>query len=264
VVAIGAFGALGLIIAIEVPSEIPRSGDSWFTRPALAVRSGRAGSTVQLPTKGGDLMKPQQKIRVVIVDDHPILREGLAAIINRQEDMEMVAQAESGREAIQLFRQQRPDIALMDIRLPDINGIDALSAILAEFPDARVVMLTTSEGDVEIQRALSAGARGYVLKSMPPKYLVEVVRQVHAGQKRVPSEVAVKLAEHMGEELLTERELDVLKQVALGKRNRQIAEELFISDETVKVHLKHIMEKLGVNDRTSAVTIGVQRGIIQL
>jgi DNA-binding NarL/FixJ family response regulator len=178
--------------------------------------------------------------------------------------MEMVAQAESGREAIQLFRQQRPDIALMDIRLPDINGIDALSAILAEFPDARVVMLTTSEGDVEIQRALSAGARGYVLKSMPPKYLVEVVRQVHAGQKRVPSEVAVKLAEHMGEELLTERELDVLKQVALGKRNRQIAEELFISDETVKVHLKHIMEKLGVNDRTSAVTIGVQRGIIQL
>ena len=209
-------------------------------------------------------MKPQQKIRVVSVDDHPILREGLAAIINRQEDMEMVAQAESGREAIQLFRQQRPDIALMDIRLPDINGIDALSAILTEFPDARVVMLTTSEGDVEIQRALSAGARGYVLKSMPPKYLVEVVRQVHAGQKRVPSEVAVKLAEHMGEELLTERELDVLKQVALGKRNRQIAEELFISDETVKVHLKHIMEKLGVNDRTSAVAIGVQRGIIQL
>ena len=209
-------------------------------------------------------MKLQQKIRVISVDDHPFLREGIAAIINRQEDMEMVAQAESGREAIQLFRQQRPDIALMDIRLPDINGIDALSAILAEFPDARVVMLTTSEGDVEIQRALSAGARGYVLKSMPPKYLVEVVRQVHAGQKRVPSEVAVKLAEHMGEELLTERELDVLKQVALGKRNRQIAEELFISDETVKVHLKHIMEKLGVNDRTSAVTIGVQRGIIQL
>jgi DNA-binding NarL/FixJ family response regulator len=209
-------------------------------------------------------MKPQQKIRVVSVDDHPLLREGIAAIINRQEDMEMVAQATSGREAIQLFRQQRPDVALMDIRLPDINGIDALSAILAEFPDARIVMLTTSEGDVEIQRALSAGARGYVLKSMPPKYLVEVVRRVHAGQKRVPSEVAVKLAEHMGEELLTERELEVLQQVALGKRNRQIAEALLISDETVKVHLKHIMEKLGVNDRTSAVTIGVRRGIIQL
>jgi DNA-binding NarL/FixJ family response regulator len=169
-------------------------------------------------------MKPQQKIRVVSVDDHPILREGIAAIINRQDDMEMVAQASSGREGIQLFRQQRPDVTLMDLRLPDINGIDALSAILAEFPQARVVMLTTSEGDVEIQRALSAGARGYVLKSMPPKYLLDVVRQVHAGHKRVPSEVAVKLAEHMGEELLTQREIDVLQQVARGLRNREIGE----------------------------------------
>ena len=209
-------------------------------------------------------MKPQQKIRVVSVDDHPILREGIAAIINRQDDMEMVAQASSGREGIQLFRQQRPDVTLMDLRLPDINGIDALSAILAEFPQARVVMLTTSEGDVEIQRALSAGARGYVLKSMPPKYLLDVVRQVHAGHKRVPSEVAVKLAEHMGEELLTQREIDVLQQVARGLRNREIGEQLLISDETVKVHLKHIMEKLGVSDRTAAVTIGVRRGIIQL
>jgi DNA-binding NarL/FixJ family response regulator len=209
-------------------------------------------------------MTAQRKIRVASVDDHPVLREGIAAIINRQEDMEVVAQAASGREAIQLFRQQRPDVTLMDVRLPDINGIDALSAILADFPDARVIMLTTSEADVEIQRALSAGARGYVLKSMPPKHLLEIVRQVHAGQKRIPSEVAVKLAEHLGEELLTGREVDVLQQVALGKSNRQIAGQLRISEETVKAHLKHIMEKLDVNDRTAAVTIGLRRGIIQL
>ena len=193
-----------------------------------------------------------------------MLREGIAAVINSQPDMEMVAQASTGRDAIQQFRQHRPDVTLMDLRLPDISGIDALSAILAEFPDARIVMLTTFEGDVEIQRSLAAGARGYVLKTMPPKDLAEVIRQVHAGRKRIPQEIAAQLAEHIADTPLTEREIEVLQHVAGGNRNRDIAERLFISEETVKVHLKHIMEKLGASDRTSAVAIAVRRGIIQL
>ena len=209
-------------------------------------------------------MTRSTKIRVFSVDDHPLLREGIAAIINSQPDMEMVAQASTGREAIQLFRQHRPDVTLMDLRLPDISGIDALSAILAEFPDARIVMLTTFEGDVEIQRSLAAGARGYVLKTMPPKDLAEVIRQVHAGRKRIPQEIAAQLAEHIADTPLTEREIEVLQHVAGGNRNRDIAERLFISEETVKVHVKHIMEKLGASDRTSAVAIAVRRGIIQL
>jgi DNA-binding NarL/FixJ family response regulator len=209
-------------------------------------------------------MSTDDKIRVFSVDDHPLLREGIAAIINNQDDMVMIAQASTGREAIQLFREHRPDVTLMDLRMPDISGIDALSAILGEFPDAKVVMLTTFEGDVEIQRSLAAGARGYLLKNMPPKGLVEVIRQVHAGKKRIPQEVAAQLAEHIGDERLTEREIDVLQHVAGGNRNRDIAERLFISEETVKVHVKHIMEKLGASDRTAAVTIAVRRGIIQL
>jgi DNA-binding NarL/FixJ family response regulator len=204
------------------------------------------------------------RIRVLSVDDHPLLREGIAAIINSQQDMLMVAQGSSGREAIQLFRQHRPDVTLMDLRMPDLNGIDALSAILGEFPDARIVMLTTFEGDVEIQRSLAAGARGYVLKNMPPRELVEVVRQVHAGRKRIPQEIAAQLAEHIADEPLTGREVDVLQHVAGGNRNREIAERLKISEETVKVHIKHIMEKLGARDRTGAVAIAVRRGIIQL
>jgi DNA-binding NarL/FixJ family response regulator len=209
-------------------------------------------------------MSEQRQIRVFSVDDHPLLRQGIAAVINNETDMVMVAQASTGREAIQMFREHRPDVTLMDLRMPDLSGIDALSAILAEFPDARIVMLTTFEGDVEIQRSLAAGARGYVLKSMPPKDLVEVVRQVHAGKKRIPPEVAAQLAEHLGDEQLTEREIDVLQQVAGGNRNRDIADHLLISEETVKVHVKHIMEKLGAADRTAAVAIAVRRGIIQL
>jgi DNA-binding NarL/FixJ family response regulator len=209
-------------------------------------------------------MSSQGKIRVLSVDDHPLLREGIAAIVNSQNDMVMVAQGSSGRAAIQLFREHRPDVTLMDIRMPDLSGIDALSAILGEFPDARVVMLTTFEGDVEIQRSLAAGARGYVLKNMPPRELVEVVRQVHAGRKRIPQEIAAHLAEHIADESLTGREVDVLQHVAGGNRNRDIAEQLSISEETVKVHIKHIMEKLGARDRTSAVAIAVRRGIIQL
>lgn len=206
----------------------------------------------------------QAPIRVFSVDDHPLLREGIAAIINNQPDMLVMAQASDGREAVRLFGQHRPDVTLMDLRLPDMSGIDALVAIRSEFPDARVIILTTFEGDVEIQRALKAGARGYMLKSAPPNELVETVRQVHRGKKQIPQQIAAHLAEHFSDESLTEREIDVLRHVSGGNRNRDIAERLFISEETVKVHIKHIMEKLGASDRTQAVAIAVRRGIIEL
>lgn len=202
-------------------------------------------------------------IRVLAVDDHPLLREGIGAIINSQQDMQLVAQAANSMEALQQYRQHHPDVTLMDLRLPGVSGIDAMIAIRAEFPEARIIMFTTFEGDVEIQRALQAGARGYVLKSMPPSELIDVIRQVHAGKKRVPPEVAAQLAEYMGDDGLTNREIEVLRQVVSGQRNRDIGERLFISEETVKVHLKHIMEKLGARDRTQAVAIAVRRGIIQ-
>ncbi len=209
-------------------------------------------------------MTTEAQIRVLSVDDHPLLREGLAAIINNQQDMLLVAQASNAQEAIQQYRKHLPDVTLMDLRLPDKSGIDALIAVRAEFPEARVIMLTTFEGDVEIQRALEAGARGYMLKSMPPKELVEVIRHVHAGKKRIPAQLAAQLAEHISDEDLTPREVEVLNQIAGGNRNRDIAEKLFITEETVKVHIKHIMEKLGASDRTQAVAIGVRRGIIEL
>jgi DNA-binding NarL/FixJ family response regulator len=209
-------------------------------------------------------MSEQPRIRIFSVDDHPLLREGIAAIINNQPDMQMVAQAATGSEAIQMFRQHLPDVTLLDLRLPDMSGIDVLIAIRSEFPEARVVMLTTFEGDVDIRRALEAGARGYLLKNMPPKDLAEVIRQVYKGRKRIPAEVAAHLAEYVGEDDLTEREVDVLRHIATGNRNREIGERLFISEETVKVHIKHIMEKLGASDRTQAVAIAVRRGIIQL
>ena len=203
-------------------------------------------------------------IRVFSVDDHPLLREGIAALVNSQTDMTLVAEASNGAEAIQIFKQQQPDVTLLDLRLPDMSGIDVLIAIRSEFPEARIIMLTTFEGDVEIQRALQAGARGYLLKNMPPSELLDVIRHVHAGKKRIPPEIASQLLEHMSDEVLTEREIEVLREVANGNRNREIAERLFISEETVKVHIKHIMEKLGASDRTQAVAIGIRRGIIQL
>ncbi len=209
-------------------------------------------------------MSDQEKIRVLSVDDHPLLSEGIAIIINNQPDMVLVSQAASGTEAIQRYREHRPDVTLMDLRLPDLSGIDAMIAIRNEFPEARIVMLTTFEGDVEIQRALQAGARGYLLKNMPPSEIIGVVRRVHAGKKSVPAEVAAQLAEHMSDEGLTAREVEVLGKIAGGNRNRDIADLLFISEETVKVHIKHIMDKLGAKDRTQAIAIAVRRGIIEL
>jgi DNA-binding NarL/FixJ family response regulator len=209
-------------------------------------------------------MSNSTPIRIFSIDDHPLMREGIAAIIRNEPDMLLVAEASNGREAIQGFREHRPDITLMDLRLPDISGIDAMVAIRTEFADARIIMLTTFEGDVEIRRALQAGAVGYMLKTMPRRQLVEMIRRVHAGKKHIPPEIAAHLAEHMGDEALSKREVDVLQKIAGGNRNGDIAALLFISEETVKGHVKHIMEKLGASDRTEAVAIGIRRGIIHL
>jgi len=209
-------------------------------------------------------MSNSAPIRIFSIDDHPLMREGIAAIIRNEPDMLLVAEASNGREAIQGFREHRPDITLMDLRLPDISGIDAMVAIRTEFADARIIMLTTFEGDVEIRRALQAGAAGYMLKTMPRRQLVEMIRRVHAGKKHIPPEIAAHLAEHMGDESLSKREVDVLQKIAGGNRNTDIAALLFISEETVKVHLRRIMEKLGASDRTQATAIATRRGFIQL
>jgi DNA-binding NarL/FixJ family response regulator len=209
-------------------------------------------------------MTNANRIRILSVDDHPLIQEGVGNIINSQADMSLAGAASNGREGIEAFRALRPDVTLMDLRLPDLSGLDVMIAIRSEFPDARVIVLTTFEGDVDVQRALKAGARGYLLKSMPPQQMLDMIRRVHAGKKCVPPEIASGLAEHLGDEGLSQREVEVLQQVAAGHRNRDIAAKLFIAEETVKVHLKHIMGKLGANDRTQSVTIAARRGIIQL
>src|ERR1700735_2810383 len=199
-------------------------------------------------------------IRILSIDDHPLVREGIAVIIDSQPDMKIIGQTSTAGEGVRQFRKHRPDVTLMDLRLPDLSGIEAIIAIRAEFPDARIIVLTMFEGDVEIQRAFEAGARGYLLKSMPPPELVSVIRQVHAGKKRVSPEVAAQLSEFMGEESLTPREIEALEQLSGGTRNRDIDEYLGIAEDTVKVNLKHVMDKLRARDRTQAIAIAVRRG----
>jgi DNA-binding NarL/FixJ family response regulator len=205
-----------------------------------------------------------QPIRILSVEDHPVFRQGLATIIGTETDMVLVAQATNAAEAIAEFRRHRPDVTLMDLRLPGTNGTDALIAIRGEFPQSRIIMLSSSESDGEIQRALRSGASAYVLKSMPQDQLLAVIRSVHAGKRIVPTDVAARLAEHLGEEDLTMRELEVLGLIRDGFRNKQIADKLSISENTVNFHIKNLVDKLGANDRTHAVTIAVRRGLLQM
>jgi DNA-binding NarL/FixJ family response regulator len=203
-------------------------------------------------------------IRILTVDDHPLLREGIAALVNAESDMKLVAEASNGQEAIKQFRLHRPDVTLMDLQMPVLNGIEAIIGIQSEFPNARIIVLTTYTGDVQVLRALRAGAQGYILKGHVHRELLEAVRAVHAGKKRIPPEVAAELAEHAADDNLTSREIDVLRLIASGNLNKMIADQLSISEETVKSHVTNILSKLGANDRTHAVTIGLKRGIIEL
>jgi DNA-binding NarL/FixJ family response regulator len=203
-------------------------------------------------------------IRVLAVDDHPLLREGIAALIGCEKDMELVGEASNGREAVALFREHQPDITLMDLQMPEMNGIDAIGAIRGGFPEARIMVLTTHPGDVQVSRALRAGARAYLLKGMLRKELLETIRAVHAGQKRMSSEVAAEIAEHASDSTLTPREIDILRLVAAGNANKEIGAQLSMTEETVKSHMRKVFVKLGAKDRAHALAIGLKRGIIEL
>jgi len=208
--------------------------------------------------------RESQRIRILTVDDHQLLREGIAAVLESQEDMAVVAEASNGREAIEGFRRHRPDVTLMDLRMPDMSGIEAIAAIRKEFPNARIVVLTTYTGDAQAAAALKAGASGYLLKNLVRKELIETIRTVHAGKRRVPPEIATEIAEHVADDSLTVREIEVLKRVAAGQSNKLIAAELDISEGTVKTHMKSILPKLDASDRTHAVMIALRRGILDL
>jgi DNA-binding NarL/FixJ family response regulator len=203
-------------------------------------------------------------IRILVVDDHPLLREGIAALVGGQTDMTLVSESSNGREAVQAFRTHVPDVTLMDLQMPEMSGLDAISAIRGEFPDARIIVLTTYSGDVQVVRALQAGARGYLLKNLVHKELLDTIRAVHAGKKMVSPEASYELAEHATDDALTKAEIDVLQLIAAGNANKQIADQLSITEETVKGRVRNILSKLGANDRTHAAMIGLKRGIIEL
>jgi DNA-binding NarL/FixJ family response regulator len=203
-------------------------------------------------------------IRILTVDDHPLLRKGIAALVNAESDLKLIAEASNGKEAIDAFRSNQPDVTLMDLQMPEMDGLQAIHAIRREFPEARIIVLTTYSGDMQVLRALKAGARGYILKGQVHKELLDTIRAVHAGKKRIPPEIAAELADHATDDPLTEREIDVVKLIAAGNSNKQIADRLSIGEATVKSHVTNILSKLGANDRAHAVTIGLKRGIIEL